>query len=162
MSQAGINSVGSVMPSVVETLAGNDGIHVPPTGNNINVVGFNPALVNITGNVGTSTLTVTVNTNIAFAYTAINHASSPYTVLLTDYYISCDPTAGTIIINLPNAPVQFREFIIKDRTGQASTNNISITTVGGAVTIDGVTTYALTANFESVQLLFNGTSYEVF
>lgn len=97
-----------------------------------------------------------------FAYTQINHASSPYTVLSTDYYISADPTAGTISVLLPNAPTLYREFIIKDRTGTASTNNISVTTVGGAVTIDGQTTYTIAGNFGAIQLLWNGTTYEIF
>jgi|HubBroStandDraft_2_1064218.scaffolds.fasta_scaffold164017_2 hypothetical protein len=98
-----------------------------------------------------------------FIYTAVTHATgAPYVVVATDYYISCDPTAGVITINLPNSPTTFREFVIKDRTGQASTNNISITTVGGSVTIDGQTTYTLAGNYGAIQLLFNGTSYEVF
>lgn len=97
-----------------------------------------------------------------FNYVQINHASSPYNATATDYFISCDPTAGTITINLPNAPTTYREFVIKDRTGKASTFNISVTTVGGAVTIDGQTTYTLAGNFGSIQLLFNGTSYEIF
>lgn len=104
----------------------------------------------------------------SFVYTNVTHDGtnpSPYTVSATDYYISCDTTsstAGTITIKLPDAPTTFRKFIIKDRTGGASANNISITTVGGAVTIDGETTYTLAGNFGSIQLLFNGTSYEVF
>lgn len=98
----------------------------------------------------------------SFVYTSINHASSPYTVLATDYYISCDPTAGVISILLPNAPVTFRQFVIKDRTGKASTSNISVTTVGGAVTIDGQTTYTMAGNFDAIELIFNGTSYEIF
>jgi len=97
-----------------------------------------------------------------FAYTTVNHAQSPYTVLSTDEYISCDPSSGTISILLPNAPTTYREFVIKDRTGNASTSNISVTTVGGAVTIDGQTTYTLSGNYGSISLLFNGTSYEVY
>ena len=105
---------------------------------------------------------VSITNFTPFAYTQINHASSPYTVLSTDNYISADPTAGTISILLPNAPTTFRKFIIKDRTGTASTNNISVTTVGGAVTIDGQTTYTIAGNFGAIELLFNGTSYEVY
>lgn len=105
---------------------------------------------------------VSITNFTPFTYTQINHASSPYTVLSTDNYISADPTAGVISILLPNAPTTYREFIIKDRTGKASTNNISITTVGGAVTIDGQTTYTMAGNFDAIQLIFNGTSYEIF
>jgi trimeric autotransporter adhesin len=95
-------------------------------------------------------------------YTAVNHAASPYTVLVTDYYISADVTAGVITINLPNAPTTNRVFIIKDKVGLSATSNITVTTVGGAVTIDGATTFVINTNFESVNLAFNGTSYEVF
>lgn len=111
---------------------------------------------------------VTIKNFSTLNYTAVTHNGtnpSPYTVSGTDYYISCDTTAatpGTISILLPNAPTTLRQFIIKDRTGAASTNNISITTVGGAVTIDGQTTYTLAGNFGSVSLIFNGTSYEVY
>lgn len=97
-----------------------------------------------------------------FSYVQINHASSPYTVTATDEFISCDASAGVISIRLPNAPTTYRQFVIKDRTGSASTNHISVTTVGGVVTIDGATTYTLAGNYGSIQLLFNGTSYEVF
>jgi hypothetical protein len=97
-----------------------------------------------------------------FVYVQINHASSPYTATATDYYISADPTAGTITIDLPNAPTLYREFIIKDRTGKASTNNISVTTSGGTVTIDGQTTYTMASNYSAIQLLFNGSGYEIY
>ena len=131
------------------------------TAGNINTAvrgtsGFNAAQFTVTNGY------VSLATPAAFGYVTVNHATSPYTVTLTDQFISCDPTAGTITINLPNAPLTFREIIIKDRTGQASVNNISVTTLGGAVTIDGQTTYTLAGNFGSIQLLFNGTSYEVF
>lgn len=105
---------------------------------------------------------VSITNFTAFNYVQINHASSPYVVTATDEFISCDAAAGTITIQLPNAPTVYREFIIKDRTGHASTNHISITTVGGVVTVDTQTTYTLAGNFGSIQLLFNGTSYEVF
>lgn len=106
---------------------------------------------------------VSINNFSPFNYVQINNASSPYTATSTDYYISCDPTAGAITVKLPNAPTNFRMFTIKDRTGQASINNISITTVGGVVTIDGATTYTLAGNHGSVNLIFNNTgTYEVY
>jgi hypothetical protein len=130
-----------------------------PTTNasNIGLASFNSAQFTVDANGF-----VSITNSSPFAYTQINHASSPYTVLSTDFYISADPTAGTITILLPNSPTLYREFIIKDRTGKASTNNISVTTVGGAVTIDGQTTYTMAGNFDAIQLLWNGTSYEIF
>ncbi len=97
-----------------------------------------------------------------FHYVQISTANSPYTATATDLYISCDSTAGPIKILLPNTPTTYREFIIKDRTGQSSLNNISVTTPGGSVTIDGETTYTLADNRSSIQLIFNGTNYEVY
>ena len=52
-------------------------------------------------------------------------------------------------------------FVVKDRGGNSSVNNITITTVGGSVLIDGATTYLIDLNYESASLVFNGTSYEV-
>jgi len=109
-----------------------------------------------------NSITISANGS-AFAYTNVNHAASPYTVLASDYYLSVDCSAGVVSLLFPNAPTALREWVIKDRTGSASTNHISVTTVGGAVTIDGQTTYTMASNFSSIQLLANATpTYEVF
>lgn len=108
-----------------------------------------------------NSITIAANGS-AFAYTNVNHAASPYTVLTTDYYISVDCSAGVVTLKFPNAPTANQIWIVKDRTGNASTNNISVTTVGGSVTIDGQTTYTIAGNYGSIELLYNGTNYEVF
>ncbi len=97
-----------------------------------------------------------------FAYTNVNFAASPYTVLTTDNYISVDSSGGAVVLRFPNAPTTYKKWYVKDRTGNASGNNISVTTVGGSVTIDGSTTYSLASNYSSIQLVFNATSYEVY
>ena len=84
----------------------------------------------------------------------------PYDVLTTDYVILVDTTAPRTI-NLPNAPTTGSIWVIKDDVGSAGANNISITTPGGVVTIDGLTTYTLNSNWESVDAIFNGTSYRI-
>lgn len=124
---------------------------------NVGLAAFNSAEFSVDANGF-----VSLSNSAIFAYTTVNHSQSPYTVLSTDDYISVDPSAGVVTITLPNAPTTFRTLIIKDRTGAASTNNISITTVGGTVTIDGQTTFKLVGNYGAIQLLFNGTSYEIF
>jgi len=106
-------------------------------------------------------ITLDVNGNI-FHYTNVTHAMSPYQVQSSDYYISVDCSGGIVTLNFPNSTVTNRTWIIKDRTGNASANNISITTLGGVVTIDGQTTYKITSNFGAINLLFNATSYEVY
>ena len=88
-------------------------------------------------------------------------SSSPYVVLTTDYYLSVN-TSSARTIQLPNAPATGRIFVIKDTSGTANTNNITVTTVGGAVNIDGATSYVITQAYGSIQLAFNGTSYEVY
>lgn len=95
-------------------------------------------------------------------YTSINHAASPYTALTTDYYISADVTAGVITIRLPNAPTTGTVFIVKDKVGLATTSNISVTTAGGAVLIDGVTTFVMNTAYEVCQFVFNSVGYEIF
>jgi hypothetical protein len=190
--------------SIFETVTGNSGPVVPPTGNNINIVGDGTYITTV-GNAGTSTLTIEAagglaltytedtgtatasagnlnivggagittsgsgntititSTQAGVAYTSVNHGMSPYTVLTSDYYISVDCSAGVVILNFPNAPVAKQIWIVKDRTGNSATNNISITTPGGTVTFDGQTTYTINTNYKAIELLANATpTYEVF
>ena len=100
--------------------------------------------------------------SVLFAYTSVNNAASPYTVLSTDYYLSVDASGGAVTLRLPNAPTNYTTYIIKDRGGNAGTNNITVTTPGGAVNIDGATSFVMNTAYESITVLFNGTSYEIF
>lgn len=170
MSQSGSLSSGSSAPQV-EKLTGNVGGAVgPDAAFNINVVGTGAATsgtstagnIYVTGVPGTNTLTIT-ETQAQFLtnYTAKAFADSPYSASLTDYYISINSSGGVITVKLPNAPTTYRMFIVKDRTGNAGANNVTITTVGGIVLIDGSASYLLNTNYESATLVFNGTSYEV-
>ena len=96
-------------------------------------------------------------------YTNVTHAMSPYTVLTTDNYISVDCSAGTVQLNFFNAPTFDSRWVIKDRTGNAATNNITLTTPGGIVTFDGLTTYTMNSNYQAINLLANATpTYEVY
>lgn len=157
MSQGGTNIQGSG-GTPVGTLTGNSGGAVSPSGGgNINVVGS--GIITVTGNPGTNTLTISSGTT-TLNYT--NVATTPYVVLITDYYISVDASGGARTIQLPNAATLGQSFIIKDRTGSAATNNITITTVGGAVLIDGSTSVVINSAYESLNIIGNGTGYELF
>lgn len=113
--------------------------------------------------VGYSAPDITLSlSGVVGGYVQIDNTDSPYVVGSTDQFISCDSSSGSITIQLPDAPTNFRKIIIKDRSGSAAVNNLTITTVGGAVLIDGMSSRTMSAAFESIQLLFNGTSYEVF
>lgn len=99
----------------------------------------------------------------AFNYTSVNAAASPYTVLTTDYYISVDSSGGAVTLNFPNAPTFKQVWIVKDRTGNAATNNITLTTPGGTVTFDGSTTFVMNSNLQATQLIANSTpAYEIY
>lgn len=109
---------------------------------------------------GANTITIAASGTTSLAYTNVN--SSPYVVLVTDNYLSVDSSGGTITVQLPNAATLGSVWIIKDRTGSAATNNITVTTVGGAVNIDGATTFVMNTDYEAIQVIGNGSTYEVF
>jgi hypothetical protein len=118
------------------------------------------SFIGSSANINTTTQTVVPYCNL-LPRTAINHASTPYTVLSTDQFISCDPTAGVISVLLPNAPSTNQWFVVKDRTGQAAIHNITVTTVGGSVLIDSAATFVIATAYGSINLIFNGVSFEI-
>jgi hypothetical protein len=167
MSQSGVLNF-AIMPfppgTVVETLTGNSGGAVGPSaGNNINVVG-DGVTATVVGVPGTNTLTITAlgATVETVPYKGIVFADSPYTALATDYYIGADVTGGAITVRLPNAPATGRVFVVKDKAGLAAGANITVTTVGGIVLIDGAATFVMNTAYESAMVIFNGSAYEVF
>lgn len=126
-------------------------------------------IAGITGVSVSNLNTVTINTSTgqlgsqAFGlspYTATS--TTPYVVLSTDYFISVDASGGAKQVNLPNAPTTGQVFKIKDRLGNAAANNITVTTVGGAVNIDSTTSYVISSNYGSISVIFNGSFYEIF
>jgi hypothetical protein len=121
------------------------------------IAGPNIAIVN-----GPNTIQISaLSGSDVVSYTGISNADTPYVALSTDYYISCDVSAGVITIRLPNAPTSGRVFVIKDKVGLCATNNITITTVAGIVTIDGSTNFVMNTAYEAVNLIFNGSNYEI-
>ena len=111
---------------------------------------------------GANTITIAATGTTTLHYTSVNHAASPYTVLAADDFIGVDSSGGVVSILLPNAPATGRVYTIKDSTGSAATNNITVTTVGGAVNIDGATSFVLNTNYEAIDVLFDGSTFQVF
>lgn len=132
----------------------------------IGSTGLTPALGTLTAGAGISiangagSITISNTGGSAFTYTNVN--TTPYVVLAADQFLGVDCSGGVITVQLPNAPSTGRIFVIKDRTGSAGTNTITVTTVGGAVNIDGATSRLMILNFEALSLLFDGTTYQVF
>lgn len=132
----------------------------------IGATGAAPVLANISAGTGISitnaanSITIAATGTTTLAYT--NVAATPYVVLTTDEFISVDSSGGAITVELPNAATLGRAFIIKDRTGSAGANAITVTTVGGVVNIDAAPTFVMNTAYQSVQVIGNGTTYEIY
>ncbi len=149
-----VEAGGTLATSYVE----NSGTAVP-SGGVLNVLGNNGVTTSGSGN----TITISGSGIFSFNYTNVTHADSTYTVLSTDEYISVDCSMGPVILDFPNAPPFKRTWVIKDRTGNCATNNITITTPGGTVTFDGQTSLVMDSDFMALQIIANATpTYEVF
>lgn len=148
-----INADDNVVGSVV-----TDSGTCTPSSNAFTITGSSGITTTASG----STLTIVGTSEQVVPVTLLDNTDSTYTVLTTDYYMSCNVSAGILDIDLPNAPTTGSVWIVKDSGGDAATNNITVSTVGGVVTIDGATSRVISTNYESLQFIFNGTSYEVF
>jgi hypothetical protein len=93
--------------------------------------------------------------------TALDNTDSTYTVLVTDYYMSCNTTSGVLIVDLPNAPATGTAYVVKDAAGTADTNTITISTAG-AETIDGAATFVMNTEYQSANFVYTGAAWEIF
>lgn len=152
----GTNAVEQVGPLTDGQLLIGDTAGVSPTAATL-TAGSGVSIVN-----GAGSITISATGGSSLTVTSLDDTDSPYTVLGTDEYLSCDVIGGTLTIELPNAPTTGRVIRVKDLGGDAATNNITVTTVGGVVTIDGATSYTMNTDYQAISLIFNGTSYEVF
>jgi hypothetical protein len=114
----------------------------------------------ITVTTGANSIVISGSGSIVFTYTNVN--TSPYTVLITDDYLSVDSSGGAISILLPNAATLGKTYVIKDRTGSAAVHNITVTTVGGLVDIDGAATFVMNTAYQSISVIGNNSSYEIY
>ncbi len=144
------------------TLASNDRFSITTAG----VITFNSAysFPSADGSLGQTLITDGAG-NLTFqdaskylAYT--NVTTTPYVVLTTDDFLSVN-SGIAISINLPNTTTTGRQFTVKDRTGTAASNNITVTTVGGTVLLDGASVFVISVNYGAATFTFGGTNYEV-
>jgi hypothetical protein len=88
-----------------------------------------------------------------------NPASYPYTTLITDDTIIVNTSSTSNTITPLASPVTGTKYVIKDGTGLAGTNNITITPSGK--NIDGSSSYVIANNYGSLTIVFNGTQWSV-
>lgn len=87
---------------------------------------------------------------------ALVYTDSPYTVLDTDFAISCDSSDGAIIVNLPNPTTMSGRML-----------SVKITSFGYPVTlscaqlIDGAASVVMLLPYEGILLYSNGTSWSM-
>lgn len=147
-------------------VVGVDGVNVGSVAKVVTLASDQLGTATITGGAGivvtpsANTITISSSGITPANYTNVN--ISPYVVLITDEYLSVDSSGGPITIQLPNAATLSRVFTIKDRTGSAATNNITVTTVGGAVNIDGATSFVMNTAHQAINVIGNGSTYEIY
>jgi len=78
-------------------------------------------------------------------------------VVLTDYTVLVDATSGAITVNLPSASTA-GEVVLNIKKIDATSNNVTIDPAS-TETIDGVATYVLKKQWNSVSLQCNGVSW---
>ena len=80
-------------------------------------------------------------------------------VLGTDYIIGVGSTASTYTMTLPAAINPGQTWIIKDESGGASGNNITVS--GNGNNIDGAATYPITTDYGAVTIYASGSQYHI-
>ena len=110
---------------------------------------------------------INIANNIIFSSGQIvkrNAKVGNYTLTVNDYYVPFDTTAAPFTATLPllSTLTSGQSFIIKDSTGHAALNNLTIATLGGN-TIDFSPSKIMNTNFQSVKLIANvvGGNWEV-
>ena len=85
--------------------------------------------------------------------------ASAWTITKDQYYIGVNTSGGSYTLTLPAASTLANGqcFIIKDETGNAATNNITVD-CGDADTIDGENTVILNASYASITIFTNGSN----
>ncbi len=114
------------------------------------------------GGTVSGTLTVTGLTTMSGGtkYQRVGSGAGNYVVLSSDYIVGkTGITAGGDSVTLPSAVTagNGRVYVIKDESGTAATNNITVSSASG--NIDGVSTFVMTTNYQSITVHSDGTNW---
>ena len=127
------------------------------TNNPRSIIAGTGIVVSPTTGTGANTVTITAN---GLALEPVRIALvSPDTVLATDSIVSYQLTvAGAVAVALP-AGITGTVYYLKDGTGDAATNPITITPAAG--TIDGAATATINTNYGALTLAYTGAKWEI-
>jgi hypothetical protein len=94
---------------------------------------------------------------------AYRNVTTSTTLGLTDAYDSVNTASGTITLTLPlfSTASLGQLFFVKDRTGNATTSNITIVTATSTDKIDGATSTKINTAFGSLRIVVGATGWEV-
>lgn len=114
--------------------------------------------INLTAGTGS----VKLASGLIVPVTSKGNADTPYTVLGTDYFISCDTSGGVLTVTLPAATaVAGRTYVIRDTGGNAAVNNITIG--GGGTNLVGggaaAATKTISAAYAGATVYSNGATW---
>lgn len=111
----------------------------------------------LTGSGNTSAVNFTMSAGQIIA--RATSAGSP-TVNNVQYLMGITDTSAPRTVTLPTGAsvVTNQVFIIKDESGGANVNNITVT-AGGAINIDGATTHVISTAYGYVKVYWNGSKY---
>lgn len=152
---------------IVTTGAAGRDIDITNTGGSITITATENVTdaLNLTASGAASRLNLTAGTGsvrlLSGLVIPVTTATTPsYAVLGTDYIINCDAGGGVITVTLPAATaLAGRTFVIRDGTGSAAVNNITIN--GGGTNLVGggaaAATKVLSAAYSGATVYSNGT-----
>jgi hypothetical protein len=110
---------------------------------------------------------ITKVTNVVIAGGGVNPIqtgiSSNYSALATDYYIGVNGTNVTVTLPLGTSVVQGKTYVIKDESGQITSNTayrITIATSGGNL-IDGSSSITMTQSRTALTVMWVGLFWSI-
>jgi len=165
-----ISTAGGIDISASGAAAGED-IDITATGSSVNITATenvtDAIVINASGaasalQLDAGTGSIRFGTGLVVPITTKATADTPYTVLGTDYFISCDTSGGVLQVTLPAATaLAGRTFVIRDTAGNAAVNNITIN--GGGTNLIGggasAATKVLSAAYSGATVYSNGVTW---
>lgn len=114
--------------------------------------------LDVNGNISS---TGNINNGSVISNVNVFTSTGGYSVGTNDYTVIINKATGAATsVTLPSSPIKGRTICVIDGKGDALVNNITISPSSG--TINGASTYVISANYGAANLVYNGTEWNVF